>query len=101
MLDDLLLTQILMNVWKALMIVLKCAQMKWVVTLARVIQAIVLQVIDMNVTMLMSVLWVQMDVIRLVPILLGTIHAPVILATTWEVMGIYVMVKFSFDSSCP
>ena len=82
MLDDLLLIQILMNVKKALVIALKHAQIRLVVTLARVIQAIILQVIDMNVTMLMSVLWVQMDVIRLALILLGTICAPVMLATT-------------------
>lgn len=47
-----------MNVRKVLITVLKHAQMKLVVTPVLVILAIILQVIDTTVMMLMSVLWV-------------------------------------------
>lgn len=90
-----------MNVRKALIIVLKHAQMMLVLIPALVILAIVLQVTNTTVVILMSVLWVQMDVHRLVPTLLETIHVPVILATIWEVMDTHVMVRFSLVHPVP
>ena len=77
--------QILMNVLKVQMVVLRPVQTQLVVTLALVALAIAQLIMDADVEILMNVLKEQMAVLRLVQTQLGTTHAPVTQAIVWQV----------------
>ena len=75
------------------MVVIRCARMKLVATPALVVLAIDYRVMDMDVTTLMSVLWVQTAAVKFVSTQLEAIPAPVRVAITWQMMDNSAMVN--------